>query len=539
MPSHPSANRTGGTARARVSASGRASVTGRNTLPTLGSGTPTTPVDPQTGTPPQISGVAAIEISDTGAIIVWSLDQPATGQVYYGPTASYGSTTTLESSYTLNAHAQSVSGLTPSTLYHYKVRSVNAEGQASESADATFTTLASIGTYPTSAALRYVPMNSDTMPTYLGTIVDSTWGTMIRRITNVDGRRNRYGYDQAWSKDGDYLYLPSAINTASRRMLHGTTYADLYGPVASAAQQMIWRNTVNLGIAYNQNGRLIYSFAPATNVLTQTATFAGTGASRRADQPADWNFIKMGGAWVLSSDDHLTGFWAQRTNGSYDAVAYDPVDDRIEAYLNLGSTEPTAVVPSIGGNYMIVDRGPSGSGTRGVYTMTARSGTTPGTFTHVRDMGYPGHGMPIQNAALADMWVNANGDGKAYLLSDGSSVSLIPTSTNADLGHVGYAIDRPGYVYWSFDYVNSGHTTDLGYGQLFATPVDAGANPQVEVFGNHHNMVTTSAAASAGYEHRLFACPNRDGSLVLFGSDWHGEVAYSGSTYAFVAGVTA
>lgn len=393
--------------------------------------------------------------------------------------------------------------------------------------------------FPPSAPLAFVAMNSDPMPAYLEAITDSTYGGKHRRITDVADRRNRYGYDQPWSLDGDYLYLPSAINTASRRMLDGQNYADLYGPVASAASQMIWRNTVNKGIGYNQNLLLIYDFTPATNTTTQIATFAATGGSRRADQPADWTAIKMGGAWVITADDHLTGFWAVRADGTYDAVAYDPVDDRIEAYLNLGSTEPTAVVPSIGGGYMMVDRGPSGSGTRGVYTMTERSGSTPGTLTHVRDMGYPGHGLPVQNKAGADMWFNCNDEGKAYLLSTGASTQIVAANSGPSKGHAAYAIGRPGYVYISHDYVDSGHETDAGYGQLLCAPLDEGPLPPVQVFGCHHNMVTGSGTAQTGYVKRLFAAPNRAGDLVLHGGDWHGETAYSGSVFAFVSGMNA
>jgi hypothetical protein len=46
--------------------------------------------------PPVISGVSASSIIETGASIAWNTDEPATSQVEYGTTPSYGSTTTLD-----------------------------------------------------------------------------------------------------------------------------------------------------------------------------------------------------------------------------------------------------------------------------------------------------------------------------------------------------------------------------------------------------------------------------------------------------------
>lgn len=490
---------------------------------------------------PVISGVAAVEITATSVIITWSLDQFATGQVNYGLTDSYGSSTTGEASYAYNTHAQAITELSPSTTYHYRVRSTNIDSQETVSTDYTFTTLASSGAYPEQHPLVFVTMNNDTMPTYLGTITDSTWGTTHRRITSVDLRRNRYGTDQPWSKDGLYIYLPGTTSSSMRRMIRGDGYADI-GQVTNASQYYIWSNVDDhklYGI-YNP-GRAIYSLDPSVSLSTQTlvGTFAATGGSRRADQPADWTYIESGGVWNISIDDHLVGFWATRTDGTWDAVAYDPVDDRIEAYLNV-ATIPTAVVVSISGTYIIVDQ--SSISARKVYTMTARVGTTPGTFTFVRNISISGgsHGLPAVDHNGDDIWVRAAGYGDIIKLSDGTTTNLVPASTCVSLGHASYAIERPGYVYWSVDYVGSAaKVTEKGYGQLICTPTGSGVLPNVEVYGCHHNMVTTAATATAGYSRRLFLNANRDGTLVMYGSDWHGSTAYSGSTYCFVAGMNA
>ncbi len=93
-----------------------------------------------TSGPPVISGVSATGIGSNGATITWTTDTPADSQVEYGTTVSYGSTTPLDAT-AVTSHSVVLSGLTPSTLYHYRVRSANAAG-AVYSGDYTFTTTA-------------------------------------------------------------------------------------------------------------------------------------------------------------------------------------------------------------------------------------------------------------------------------------------------------------------------------------------------------------------------------------------------------------
>src|SRR5262249_50362660 len=90
---------------------------------------------------PLISAVNSSGIAGTAATIGWTTDQLADSQVDYGTTTAYGSTTTLNSAVD-SPHSQPMSGLTQATLYHYRVKSKNAQGQLSTSGDFTFTTLA-------------------------------------------------------------------------------------------------------------------------------------------------------------------------------------------------------------------------------------------------------------------------------------------------------------------------------------------------------------------------------------------------------------
>ena len=87
---------------------------------------------------PVIGNVQAGSLTSSGATITWDTDQTASSQVEYGTTASYGSSTTLDSTAVMS-HAVALTGLSANTTYHYRVRSGNSNGTTT-SVDYTFTT---------------------------------------------------------------------------------------------------------------------------------------------------------------------------------------------------------------------------------------------------------------------------------------------------------------------------------------------------------------------------------------------------------------
>lgn len=78
-------------------------------------------------------------ITDSGAVITWSTNEPATSQVEYGTTTTYGLSTTLDSTL-VTSHRVALTGLAASTTYHYRVKSTDAAGNTAVSDDNTFTT---------------------------------------------------------------------------------------------------------------------------------------------------------------------------------------------------------------------------------------------------------------------------------------------------------------------------------------------------------------------------------------------------------------
>lgn len=88
--------------------------------------------------PPQI-GNLHVEAGAHTSFITWATDELTTGKVLYGKTTSYGDTarSTGSASFT---QALKVSGLLPSTTYHFAVIAVDTAGNTTVYKDSTFTT---------------------------------------------------------------------------------------------------------------------------------------------------------------------------------------------------------------------------------------------------------------------------------------------------------------------------------------------------------------------------------------------------------------
>ncbi|HEV8633696.1 MAG TPA: DUF4082 domain-containing protein [Chloroflexota bacterium] len=98
----------------------------------------TTTAPPDT-TPPTITNLQVTNVTATGATVRWTTDEPADGEVRYGPTAAYGSAAT-ETARAMS-HALPLAGLTSGTLYHFQVLGRDAAGNATTTtADLTFRT---------------------------------------------------------------------------------------------------------------------------------------------------------------------------------------------------------------------------------------------------------------------------------------------------------------------------------------------------------------------------------------------------------------
>jgi hypothetical protein len=209
----------------------------------------TTPGDT---TPPVISSIAAGSITSSGATVTWTTNEASNTQVEYGLTTSYGSQTTLNTSM-VTGHSAALAGLTANTLYHYRVKSRDAAGNLSVSADFTFTTAAV----------------ADTTPPVISSIATSsvtTSAAMVTWTTNeVSNTQVQYGLTTAY---GSQTTLSTALVLS-----HGAQIIGL-SPGTTYHYRVLSRDAAgNLGVSADQ------TFTTATVTDTTPPTISGIATS--------------------------------------------------------------------------------------------------------------------------------------------------------------------------------------------------------------------------------------------------------------------
>ncbi len=142
---------------------------------------------------PSINAVSSANVTDTGATLnatVTPNGAATTVSFEYGATASYGSATAAQSIGTGNSPLPAVAaltGLTPGTVYHYRVSASNSQG-TTVGADSTFTTTAPLPQVTTTEA-GYVTtttasLNGTVNPNNLSTSVYFEYGDRVDLLSN-------------------------------------------------------------------------------------------------------------------------------------------------------------------------------------------------------------------------------------------------------------------------------------------------------------------------------------------------------------------
>ena len=100
---------------------------------------------------PVISAVQSSNVTTSTASITWASNVPTDSQVEYGTGTGYGSSTVLDTA-KLTTHTVPLTGLTPATQYHFRVKGTDALGNPTVSGDYTLTTLTASQDYTLTAS---------------------------------------------------------------------------------------------------------------------------------------------------------------------------------------------------------------------------------------------------------------------------------------------------------------------------------------------------------------------------------------------------
>jgi hypothetical protein len=169
---------------------------------------------------PTITSVKAGGVTSSDATITWTTDEPSDSLVEYGTTTAYGSSSAPNASL-VTTHSVALTGLSGSTLYHYRVKSKDSSGNLATSADFTFTTAAAPATCPcsiwSSTATPATAATADSSAIEVGVKFRSDQAGFITGIRFYKGTTNTgIHVGNLWSSTGALLGTATFANeTAS------------------------------------------------------------------------------------------------------------------------------------------------------------------------------------------------------------------------------------------------------------------------------------------------------------------------------------
>lgn len=250
-------------------------------------------------TPPVISGVSDTQVTPTRQTVFWTTDEPATSQVEYGPTTSYGQSTTLNSAL-VTSHSVTIDGLSAGALYHYRVRSSDGSSNEAVSGDFTFTTMPPVSS---GGPAGYWKLDDDAGLVATDSSGNGNDGTLTNGTAWAVGRING-----ALSFDGNNDYVEVA-NSAFLNPGGAITIAGWINPSqVSTAQNVVSKGTT-------QNSQYVLRLQGGSNPRMRFMTKANSLVSMFAPTKIQPN------VWTHVAATYDGSFMRLYINGSLDASA--------------------------------------------------------------------------------------------------------------------------------------------------------------------------------------------------------------------------
>ncbi len=358
------------------------------------------------------------------------------------------------------------------------------------------------------------------LPPYLAAVPDLTFGTEITRITDqaiftaedIPRPWHHYAKNQPWNSDGTRIILdgwPSAL-------LDGSNYA-LIKSVRPPNEHHTWANT---------DPQIVYGVQTPVDFVAYNVDTDESTVLRSFGQFDEISYGSYEGN--MSADDRYVALMG-RSDGEVSIFVYDLQSDSVSPMLDGQGVWPNNVAMSQSGDYVLVQWGVTGSGE--FEGISVHDGTTLAFLRHVSNLG----------GAHADYCYDTNGDEVMVVtssyssalemvrLSDGSTTELLSKDQIDFDIHVSCRnLARPGWAYVSHFHRECCRETKPNANTLFAVRLDGSGT--VEIFGHQHQSDIED------YDRAAFGVPSRDGTRVMFRSDWHdGTGSPEGVVHSYVA----
>jgi len=349
-------------------AAGNVSFSANNTFMTLSAPAGDT-------TPPVISGVSVSGISQTGATVNFTTNEPASRLVEYGPTTSYGFSASNAGLST--SHAQALTGLTPGTTYNYRVRATDAANNASAfTANGTFVT--SAAPIPAGVSMFLTPSAQTLLPntTFSVAVRIDTKGALVNAVqayvsfpTNLVQVLSVDGTGSAFAIEAENLVGAGFIRNARGNIanvsgdllvatinLRSLTTAGTANLLFVSSQSMIMRSTDSINILQNV-GNGAYTISGSTAPDTTPPAITNVSASNISSTTARINWTTNEAA------DSLVEFGLTAAYGQSSSTDTTMLTSHV---MNLTGLQPGTVY-----NYRVRSRDAAGN----------RAFSSNGTFT--------------------------------------------------------------------------------------------------------------------------------------------------------------
>lgn len=381
---------------------------------------------------------------------------------------------------------------------------------------------APVGALPPKTVLQRVLHPAPPRPAYLLGTSDAVFGSTVTRVsdqrafgTSAPVLRPGHPRLQPWNADGSRLLLGLGD---PGYLLDGASYA-YRGERLPRASVGVWSNVDPDGF-YSVDGNRLVRVSAGTGRLDLVHEFVGATG------------ISLGNGEGSPSNDDRTVVVVTRAPGRTSLVVYDLVRRAVVATLELpaGSDRRLAwAAASQSGDHVVVswfDDGPL---------------TGSGVDLYDRSLRYERHLYPVSETA--DLGVDSGGQDVLVTFDpalgkrDGDQLPVL-TVRLADgavteqlrLDWVGSSIscrntDRPGWCYLSDGAVDAPRARTGGFDEVYSVRLDGSRT--VERFA--HAQQSRGAAS----EWTTLAVPSRDGTRVVWGSDW--RMGVRAPAYAYVA----
>jgi hypothetical protein len=472
-------------------------------------------------TAPVITMLSTGSLTTSGATVTWTTDKSSDTQVEYGASASYGSSTTLNSAQ-VTTHSATLSGLSAGATYHFRVRSRDAAGNLVVSGDQTLMTASSVsggasgsagsssGTDPLKTDKNVYPEPAPpALPAAGGTLVDPVFGTTIMRVTDErDGASNTNSYSywpslnrnstrlMVFTNNGNpTLYTFDAVNfrISNKRSLFTTPLPTGGLPWT---EDIIWSGT-DPDVMYCHSGLKIYAYNVVSNSYTLVKDFAGQVPGEHLFQMAKSVDDNAFGFTLKDGDWNIVGCvgWQRAQNNLY--VMQSSTLDEVEVDKS--------------GQYLYVMTGDqsSASAINGkVVNLQTRQVTS---LTDGAPDYAPGHKDCGQGIVIgSDHWNNSL---NTRQLANPHQVTTVISWGNdwSQSNHVSLLGDGDGWLLVSMFVANSLPSTGLFKNELYLVATDG--SQRVRRLAHHHSVWRD-------YWDTPRADLSRDGQFAIFTSNW-------------------